>query len=140
MLLTNSAIDYSQRVSVIAAMEPKNPELGSQSINGEFIQAITYNSVSAVTKQCEKKTIQKNTVVSSSAGAHAQKCNSENNNRNGNTNKEKYKKLYMKFPCAICKKYGHWKNSHNDDGSIPIHVKSIYSSPTAVGSNSANER
>lgn len=54
MFLSNSAIDDSQRVSVMAAAAPSDENLNAQSTNEQFLGAITYQSVSSVIKQCDK--------------------------------------------------------------------------------------
>lgn len=38
-------------------------------------------------------------------------------------NQDEYNQKPMTSPCVICGKYGHWKNAHLPDGSLPAHVK-----------------
>lgn len=54
----------------MADMATKDPGLGSHSINDEFTEAITYNSVAAVTKQCDMQMIQedRSAIVAKYAG------------------------------------------------------------------------
>ena len=54
MLLSNSAIDDTQRISVMAAAAPSDQHLNGQSTNDQFLSAITYQSVASVVKQCDK--------------------------------------------------------------------------------------
>ena len=123
MLLSNSAIDDSQRVSVMAAAAPSDESLNSQSSNDAFLSSITYQSVSSVIKQCDKTThttVDQAPLSASSAGT----SRSHEQNRN-NKGRSKGQSLSMKYPCDICGKYGHWKRNHNHDGSLPSHVKSF---------------
>lgn len=117
MLLSNSAIDDSQRVSVLAAAAPSGDSLDAQSTNDQFLSAITYQSVSSVIKQCDKSpsaTGNVNALNASSAGT-----TSHGRGRRSRSN------ITMRFPCDKCGKYGHWKRNHNPDGSLPAHVKSF---------------
>lgn len=54
MLLSGSASDDSQRISVLAAAASSNDHLNSQSTNDHCSTTITYQSVSSIIKQCDK--------------------------------------------------------------------------------------
>lgn len=53
MLLRNSDTDQSQRVSVVAAAEPSNDNLNEQSMNDQFLEAVTYTKLASVVKKCD---------------------------------------------------------------------------------------
>ena len=137
MLLSNSAIEDSQRVSVMAAAAPSNQNLSSNSSNDEFLSAITYQSVSSVINQCDKSSqppVENETLTASSAGTTQFRGQYRNNNSRNNSLSPT-----MKFPCNICGKYGHWKRNHNRDGSLPPHVKALDSPATSGASKSHSE-
>lgn len=50
MHLSNSYIDYTQRVAFMAAAAPSGSDLNLQSSNDQFLSAITSQSVASVTK------------------------------------------------------------------------------------------
>lgn len=129
MLLSNSAIDDNQRVSVLAATPPADPTLNSQSTNDMFLSAVTYQSVASIVKQCDRThttSVNQNSLAASSAGTTQRYGHSSPQNR-GRTRptKAEYEALMMKHPCNLCGKFDHWKRSHSSDGSLPAHVKAV---------------
>lgn len=131
MLLSNSAINDAQRVSVMAAAAPSDENLNSQSSNDEFLSAFTYQSVSSVIKQCDKTSLEPNestSLTASSAGT-------------GRFERNRYKGYSpsMKYPCDLCGKYGHWKRNHSPDSSLPSHYKSL-DSPLTSSANGSRSR
>lgn len=54
MLLTNAAVENSQRVSVLAAAAPSDPKLTNQCSTDDFLKAVSYCSISSVLSQCDK--------------------------------------------------------------------------------------
>ena len=129
MLLSNSAIDDNQRVSVWAATAPADPTMSSQSTNVMFLSAITYQSVASIVKKCDRThttSVNQNSLAGSSAGTTQRYGHSSPQNR-GRTRptKAEYEALMMKHLCNLCGKFGNWKRSHSADGSLPAHVKSV---------------
>lgn len=45
----------------------------------------------------------------------------------------------MKFLCSLCRKYGHWKKSHNEDWSLPSYVESDDSTDSSGSSTSGQD-
>ena len=54
MLMSDSLIDDTQRVSVMAAAAPASANINGISTNYEFLAAITYSTVTSVIKECDK--------------------------------------------------------------------------------------
>ena len=137
MLLSNSAINDSQRVSVMAAAAHSNQNLSSNSTNDEFLSSITYQYVSAVIKRCGNTSqphIQNETLSASSAGMTKFRGQYRNNN-----SRNKSESPTMNFSCNICGNYGHWKKNHNRDGSLPSHVKASDASTVSSASKSSSD-
>ena len=73
MLLSNSSIDDNQRVSVLAATAPSDPNMNAQSSNDDFLAAITYSSVASAVKHCDtssESSLENTTLAASSAGTN----------------------------------------------------------------------
>ena len=144
MMLSNSAIDDNQCVSVMAASAPSDPALNSQSSNDLFLGAITDQSVASIVKQCDKsnqpgQAAPSNSMLTASFANTVGSSGSRgrNNGGKGRPTKEEYEDLMMKYPCNRCGKYGHWKKNHNPDGSLPPHVKSVDSNSNSNVSNAS---
>lgn len=54
MLLSNAAIDHSQRISALAAAAPSGTTFTELSRNDDFLSEETYRQLASVVKQCEK--------------------------------------------------------------------------------------
>ncbi len=129
MLLSNAVVEDSQRVSVLAAASPNEPQLGQQATNDQFLSAVTYQSVASVIKQCDNNhssggqnlSVNSATTVRNGRNNYRGKYNNRSNYSNGNFTSKKT----MKYPCKKCGMYGHWKNEHLSDGSLPKGVKSF---------------
>ena len=126
MLLSNSGIDHSQRISVLAAAAPTGNNLTDSSTNDQFLAAVTYKQVASVVKQCNSGS--SSTSGETLVGNYGGPTNETNRNGNGNGyNKGKgkfgFKKpplsVLKRKPCIQCKKFGHWKDSHASDGTLP---------------------
>lgn len=131
MLLSNSAIDDTQRVSVLAAAAPSDDNLNAQSTNDQFLSAITYQSVSSVIRQCDQSSAASENLNALNASSAGTTYRGKGNRSRGN--------ITMKFPCDKCGKYGHWKRNHNPDGSLPPHVKSFDSPQISQSRNDRNQ-
>lgn len=116
MILRNAAIEHSQRDACLNDAAPNGRVFSDQSSNDELMSAVTYKQLASVVRQCEKapstsSTSTYNTLNSSSAA--------------GFVKKHKIVKFWppsnstlKKNSCHQCSKYGHWKESYNDDGSL----------------------
>jgi len=62
MLLANSDIDSGQRISVLAPSAPAVENLGNNPTTDDFLNALKYDSVSAVLRQFEAKSPSDNQV------------------------------------------------------------------------------
>lgn len=122
MLLSNSKAEDSQQVSILAAAGPSTEDLGDDPTNDEFLGAVTYESVSSVIRQCDRHSSAQHL-----NGNHV--CTSRSHNSRFQTrnpmSKERYSTVTMRSTCRLCGKYGHWKNAHLSDGSLPPGVKSF---------------
>lgn len=54
MLLSNSGIEQSQKVSFLAAAAPANLSLSKLCSKNDFLKAVTYHQLVSVVKQCER--------------------------------------------------------------------------------------
>lgn len=131
MLLSNSNIDDAQRVSVLASASSSDSELNAQSTNDEFLNAITYQSVASVIKQCDHQNTNDN-LMANSAQAHQNrffkpKNGFKNNFKNNRPPlpKEVYDQKTKQYPCHKCGKYGHWAREHYPDGKLKPGAKSF---------------
>ena len=130
MLISNAHISDSQRVSVLAAAASASEvENVATATNEEFLKSISYSSVSSVVKHCEGKRNGEELSLRGNLGSATngrQKGKFQQGFRKGGRmTRDQYEQKTMKSPCAICGKYGHWKNEHLPDGSLPQGVKSV---------------
>lgn len=110
LLPSNSAINDSQRVSVMAATAPSVENLTSQSSNHQFLSSITYQSIASVVKQCDKTShdaIENGPLAASSAGT-----SHFGGQARGVRTRNKGQSVLMKYSCNLCGKYGLWKRNH----------------------------
>lgn len=104
MVLLSSAIEDSQRLSIIAAASPNDDNLSAQSSNDEFLCSITYQSVASIIEQCYKSTIsqnENNLIGASSAGLSLHTFQ----NRGGRS--RNHGSPTLKYPSTSCSMYGH---------------------------------
>lgn len=119
MLLANAGVDSAHRNSILAAASPKEASLTTKSSINEFIQAVGYETVSSVLRQCEKST----TLSCLSAGAAYQTVtgspgiNSTGMDTHGSSNgrptpvkrtREQIKKMENSSQYKRCGNYSHW--------------------------------
>lgn len=126
ILLSNSAIDDSQCISVMAAAAHTDENLISQSTHDRFLSSITYQSIASVIKQCDKtspETSASTAPAASSASTGHFRCHDR-----GGRNRNKRQSPSSKYPCDICGKYGQLKRNNNSDVFIPLYVKT-YDNP-----------
>ena len=106
MLLSNSAIDDNQRVSVMAAAAPSDSNLYNQSTNYQFLGVITYQSVASVIRQCDKANLPRTTeqplTASSANGTGNGGYYGGNSSGRGRPTKAEYEVLMMRHPCNEC--------------------------------------
>ncbi len=69
MLLVYASIEYSHRVSALAASAPAGTTFTDQSSNVGFLSVVTYNQLASVVEQCEKA-VSGSPLTGSSAGTH----------------------------------------------------------------------
>lgn len=119
MLLANSSIDSSQRISVLAASAPNNEAIGPNPTTDDFLQAVKYDSVAAVLRQCESGKGWDTKVTELSQLAEAIAANAiTNTNRKKRLTPVQLADLKSKSQCHDCKQYGHWRSDHNEDGTL----------------------
>lgn len=114
MLLNNANIEHSKRVSALSAASPAGTIFSDQAMNDEFLKVVTYNQVSSIVKQCERangSTLLANRegIVKPGGGA--------------NGTRKPSIAAFKKFPCHNRQKFGHWKSSHNKDGTLKPNTK-----------------
>lgn len=141
MLISNSDISDSQRVSVLAAAASSSAvEDVATATNEQFLKSISYSAVASVVKQCEGKRVQEDDYLKGNNCFATNRFNENNKFKNRNKfTREQYEKRIMKSPCAICGKFGHWKNEHLKDGSLPPDVKSV-DKPSSNEANFASSK
>jgi len=119
MLLANSGVDNSQRISVLAASAPRDAALEATATTAEYLNAVDYRSIAAVLRQCDKG--------SSTGAADATPALSANAARNVGIDKKRGRgtltpgqlaDLRARSQCRKCHKWGHWAGAHNPDGSL----------------------
>lgn len=120
LLLSNSHVDDSQRVSILAAASPSSDELPDDPTNNDFLVAVTHEWISWVIRQCEKQTSEQNLKInySSTVGRNPKYIINFNNRSNYGRSDPT-----MQKPCLKWNKYGRWSNQHLLDGSLPPGTK-----------------
>ena len=125
MLLSNANVDQTSRVSVLAASAPSTDDFNDNSTNDDFLAAVTYKQLASVVKQCERASVNpaayNETLTASSAGAMPR---SRNGGYRGSAMRQPSNAALARLPCHVCKKFGHWKDSHRRDGSLAPNTKS----------------
>lgn len=86
MLLGNSGIEQSQKVSVLAAAAPSSDFLSDYFTNYEFLKSVTYNQVSSVVKKCDKSSAPNCGSNLNTNAATTGHLNIENGNQNNSRN------------------------------------------------------
>lgn len=121
MLLGNSAVDSSQRVSVLAAASPHETDVPDTATTADFLEAVSYNSVASVLRQCDNvKNMDKpdtRTALSSNAVTTGSNRNARNRGRR-TLSPEQLADLKSRSRCRRCKMIGHWDCDHNPDGRL----------------------
>ena len=102
LLLNNSSIEHSQRVSALSAAAPSGTLFSDQAINDDFLEVVTYNQVSSIFKQCERAQLSK---LSASTGG-TRRPEPRGPKRPPSVSALKRLRYHK------CKKYGNWKSSH----------------------------
>eukprot|EP00171_Calliarthron_tuberculosum_P006240 IDg6240t1 len=63
MLLANSAIDSSQRISVLATATPSASNFDQSATTNDYLKKISYKSIATVLRQCDKSKTDIDTVI-----------------------------------------------------------------------------
>ena len=119
LLLANSNVDDSQRISVLAAASPGSGE--NDSTMDTYLQAIKYESIASVLRQCDQTGQQSGSASGSAlhAGSAATtgrgQCPKRGKRR---LTPQELADLKRRSTCRECKKKGHWAQDHNPDGSL----------------------
>lgn len=125
LVIFNPEITDSERVSVFAfASSSSDLDEDTETTNEEFLNSVSYSSVAPVVKQCERpngRDLHGNSMYA--RGGY--KNNDKNNLFRRRMTKEQNQAKTIKSPCVTCGKYGHWKNEHLEDDSLPANVKSV---------------
>ena len=105
MLLANSNVDSSQRISVLAAAAPSSDNTGSTT--EEFLKAISYDSVASVLRQCDRsKTADQQSGPGSGSG-NALQANSASATDNAGFRKKKGRKSSVEKSLLTLKRKPH---------------------------------
>lgn len=131
MLLSNTDLKDSQRVSILAASvsNVRTNTYDKTPSKDELLEEVKYESITSVLRQCEQK-IKGGSIqggrdllnANQASGAKQSHSHSQHNNRN--CLPEQIAKMQMKFLCHTCNRYGHCAKEHKSDGSIRSRVKS----------------
>lgn len=141
LLLNNAGIEHSQRVSALSAAAPNGASFTAQSTNDEFLSVVTYNQVSGIVKQCEKANRSPPDPLSASNGGGGRRQSGRNIQQRRNHGRKPAIGALKRMPCHSCGKFGHWKSSHKEDGTLPDSVKSFDSAEefcASLGQSSSN--
>lgn len=132
MLLANSSLDASQRVSVLAASSPSESSLGSMATTDQFLDCISYSSVASILRQCDQVKDSEKPASSSTSPLSALSASNGYNqtqNRVGRGRRtlspEQLSDLKSRSTCHKCEQKGHWHSDHNPDGSLKPGIKTI---------------
>lgn len=91
-------------------------------------------------KQCEKapkpSNYPTNPILAISAVAQVRK----NNRKRENGKRSPSNSALKRFPCHECKKYGHWENDQNSDGSLKTGAKVFYTAEDLTASLSPDSK
>ena len=118
MLLSNSSVDHNQRVSILAAIAPNNDQFSEDSSNDDYLSVVTYNSVASVVKQCDRSEPQQSNLSLNASSGLFNKGASSNASRSPHRSRRPPVSMLLKYPCDLCRQYGHWKPSHRTDNSL----------------------
>lgn len=137
MLLVNSDVDDSQRISILSAASPSTA-LPDAATTDQHLENVKYETIASVLRQCDTV---KN--MSQNLNSHSSFVNNRNprnnkftrrqNRRNysrQNSSSQSLASIKARSKCRRCHKFGHWSTDHADDGSLKPGVKS-YDSPPA---------
>ena len=124
MLLSNSNIDNTQRVSVLAATS-NNENIDENATTSDYIKAISYEKVASVLRQCDHGKQEIDPVNTLSANyANTFPSQGQRTRVKTRLSPDQLRDLKGKSQCRQCHKYGHWQGDHNDDGSIKNGLRS----------------
>ena len=168
MLLSNSGVDDSQRISIISSVSTAtSSDIAPDASNDAFITSIKYTSVAAIIRQSDRMrgySIHDTPNGSNTLGANYVTPNSVRptrrivtpgggggrQNPDSGRNKNRLPPIQLldlksKSQCRLCKHYGHWSVDHNPDGTLKPNVRSsvtpatINATPQAASGTSANQ-
>ena len=110
MLLANSALDTTQRVSVLAAASPSEVQSSDATTTEDYLKAVSYESVATVLRQCDKskgeaESLQRTVIANSSASISQLRYRPKRNT----LTPEQLADLKSKSKCHKCGQKGHWK-------------------------------
>jgi len=122
MLLANSSVDSSQRISVLASTSPNDTILTEAATTGDYISSISCGSVASVLRQCDKT---KNTPLEMKNSLCADYATAPSRYTKRSTlTPEQLLDLKSRSTCRKCQNVGHWAVDHNPDGTLKPNVKS----------------
>lgn len=119
MLLANSGIDNSHRVSFLGAASPRSSS--ETTTTDEYLDSISYNTVASVLRQCDQMKSQTNTNALSASSATTRYGNNRykaGDNPCKRLTPDQLADLKSRSKCCLCQKWGHCQSYHNPDGSI----------------------
>lgn len=100
LLLSNSAINGNQRISVLAAAAPADIPLDGVATNDQFLAAVTFQSVASVVKQFKMQEVGKS--MQASAADTSYKSGHRYPASKNNSNRKNISHLKKKSPfCSI---------------------------------------
>jgi len=145
MLLANSNVDSSQRISVLAASSPNSDQFSVNASTDDYLSSVKYEQFASVIRQCDKKQDKdKDTVDSDALHASVVRAVKEHMKNTKPPRRtltaDQLANLKSKSKCRRCMKYGHWADDHNEDGSLKPGVTSTHEPPNSSSKPSTGSR
>lgn len=137
-LLANADVDNNQRVSVLANAAPRGSTLSSHATTNDYLEAVSYEAIASVLRQCDKMKLgngdSSSRALSSNAAHNASHSGSQQRRPTSQGNgprrtPEQLARLKARTKCHKCRKWGHWRYDHKEDGSLKPGVKAFDAPP-----------
>lgn len=131
MLMPSAVIDDNHRVSILATAgkdlsTAKSEQVPSRQTSADIGKHVRYETVASILRQCEKRhrTLTYSQPLSVNQGKLGE------GNDGGRRNGEHLHRMKCNKTCRQCRKFGHWKNDHADDGSLKPGAPCLEQPPT----------
>ena len=120
VLLANSRVDSSQRISILAAAAPKESKLSSTASIDDYVRAVKYEAIASVLRQCDDSSSSVQSTHLSAFGGFQTPYRP----RPRRMTRDQVLEMKGKTKCAKCGKYGHWHADHEDNGTLKANARS----------------